>query len=99
MMNSQLLDLDNFDYDLEGRWRFAFKHRLLRLAAAGFFITEGNRLNAADDIREGRIQEQTIDSIAMGRGHELYATLSDCACSKGILLSTNLIDDDDLRHM
>ena len=55
MVHGQLLDLNNFDHHLEGRWCLAFEDRLLGLAAAGLFVAQRDCLNTANDVRQGGI--------------------------------------------
>src|SRR5688572_27981827 len=52
LVDGNALPAFDFDDDIEGRRRFAFEDRLLRAAAARFFVPEGNRLDAADQVGE-----------------------------------------------
>src|SRR5437867_224236 len=90
------LDLDQH---LERRWSLTFEHRLLRTAAPRFFVGERDGLDPADEVRQGRVEHEVFQSVAMRGRDQLHATLGDRARGGGFLLGPDLVDDHDLGHV
>src|SRR5581483_2847564 len=90
------LDLDD---DVEGRRRLALEDRLLRAAAARFLIAERDRLDAADEVGQRRVQHQVFQLGAVRGGDELHPALGDRARRGGLELRADLVDDDHLGHV
>ncbi len=66
-------------------------------APSGFFIGQGNALDAADQIGQRRIEQQIFQRVTVGGADELNAALIDGARRLGFTFPADLIDDDDLR--
>lgn len=79
--------------------RLAFEDGLLGAAATGLFVAESDRLNAADEVREGRVQHEVFECVAMGRADELDTALSDGAGGVRFQLGADFIDDDNFGHV
>src|SRR5207253_10119902 len=62
------LDLDEH---LERGRRLALEDALLRPAAARLFVGKGDRLDAADEIRERWVQHEVLERVAVRRRDEL----------------------------
>ena len=90
------LDLDEH---LECRRGLALEHALLCSSAAGLLVAQRDRLDAADEVRERRIQHEVLERVAVRGRDELHASLGDGARGGRFLLRTDLVDDDDLWHM
>ena len=90
------LDLDE---RLERRGRLAFENALLGPAAARLFVSERHRLNSANEIGKRRVQHEVLEGVAVRGRDELHAALGDRPRGAGFLLGSDLIDDDDLRHV
>ena len=91
--------LDDLDHHVEGRRRLALQDRLLRAAPARLLVAEGDRLDAADQVGEGRVQHQVFERVAVGRADQLHAALGDGAGGGGLQLGADLVDDDHLGHV
>ena len=89
-----LLDLDQH---VEGGRRAPFEHRLLRAAPAGFFIRKSDGLDAADQVGQGRVEQQVVDGPAMRRADQLDAALGNGAGGRGFQFTPDLVDHDDFR--
>ena len=90
------LDLDEH---VEGGRGLAFEDALLRPAAAGLLVAQGDRLDAADEVGERGVQDQVFQRVAVRRRDELDAALSDGAGRLRLELAPDLVDDDHLRHV
>ncbi len=88
-----LLDLHQH---FEGGWGAAFEHGLLRAAAAGFLVGQGDQLDAADQVGQGGVEQQVIERAAVGRADQLDTALGDGAGGQRLQLAADLVDDDDL---
>ena len=47
-----------FNHHIEGRWGFTFQDAFLRMTSPRLLVTKGHGLNAADKIRERRVDQQ-----------------------------------------
>jgi len=68
----------------------------LRAPSAGFFIREGDRFDAADEVGKRRIEQQIFQRVAVRRADELNAALGYGTCGDGFQFTTDLVDHDDL---
>src|SRR5262249_54271248 len=67
-------------------WRgFPFEHCLLRASSASFLIRQSDRLNAADQVRQGRVNHQVLERVSVYRCDELHTALGDRARCQGLL--------------
>ena len=98
-MNRDFIAIDDFDHDIEGRRRLALENRFLGAATSRFFVRQGNRLDAADQVGEGRVHHQVFEFVAVCGADELHASLSDRARRARFELGTDFVDHDDLRHV
>ena len=57
------------------------------------------RLDAADQVRQRRVQHQVFERVAVRGGDELHAALGDRARRGRLELGADLVDDDDLGHV
>jgi len=81
-------------------WRsLSLEDRLLRAAALGFGIAQSNRLDATDEIGEGRVKHQILERLSVGRADQLNASLCDSAARERLRLGANFVDYDDFRHV
>ena len=78
----------------EGRRGLALQHRFLRPAPPRFLIGERHRLDAADQVREGRVQHQVFEGIAVRRPDQLHAALGDRPRRLGLQFGADLVDHD-----
>ena len=69
--------LHDLDDDVERRRRLALEHRLLRAAASRLLVAERDRLDAADEVGERRVEHQVVERVAVGGADELDAALGD----------------------
>ena len=56
-------------------------------------VAQGHRLDAADEVGEGRVHHQVLQGVAVGGGDELHAALGDGAGGRGLQLRADLVDD------
>src|ERR1035437_307346 len=98
-MDSDLLAIEDLDDDIERRRRLALQDALLRASAARFLVAEGHGLDAADQVRQRRVEHQVVEVVAMGRADQLDAALGDGPGGLSLQLGPDLIDDDDLGHV
>ena len=91
-----VLDLD--DRVERGRL-LALEDALLRAPAAGLLVAEGHGLDPADEVRQGRVEHEVVEVVAVGRADELDAALGDRPRGLGLQLGPDLVDDDDLGHV
>ena len=91
-----VLDLD--DHVERGR-RLALEDALLGAPATRLLVAEGHALDAADEVRQRRVQHEVVEVVAVGGADQLDATLGDRARGGGFELRADLVDDDDLRHV
>jgi 2-keto-4-pentenoate hydratase len=68
-------------------------------SAARFVVAQGDRLNTAHKVREGRIDHQVFEQLAMGGADELDTTFSNRARCLGFELGADFVDDDDFWHV
>src|SRR5450759_142092 len=98
-VDRDLLPVKDFDNHVE-RWRrLALQYALLGAAAPRLLIAEGHGLDAADQVRQGRIQHQVVEVVAVGRADELHAALGDRSGGLSFQFRPDLVDDDDLGHV
>jgi len=98
MNRESVLVLDLYEYVERGR-SLAFEHGLLCAAPARFFVGQSNGLNAADEIRQRRIDHQIFERVAMDRCDQLDSTFRYGASGEGFLRCADFIDDDHFRHV
>ncbi len=91
-----ILDLHD---DVECRRGLALQHRLLRPSPPCLVVAERDRLDAADEVGQGRIHHQVVEVVAVGGADQLHATLGDGARGQRLELRADLVDDDDLGHV
>ena len=91
-----VLDLDQH---VERRRRLPLEHRLLRSTAAGLLVGKGHALDAAEQVVEGRVDEQVLERLAVRGRDQLHAALGDGARGRGLELGADLVDDDHLGHV
>ena len=98
-MDGDLLTIENLDDDVERRRGLALQDALLRAAAPGLLVAEGDGLDAADKVRQRRVQHQVVEVVAVGGADQLDAALGDRPGGLGLQLGPDLVDDDDLGHV
>ena len=91
-----VLDLDD---DVERRRRLALEDALLGPPPAGLLVAEGDALDPADEVGQGRVEHQVVEVVAVGGADQLDAALGDGARGLGLELGPDLVDDDDLGHV
>ena len=84
---------------VERRRRLALEDALLRAAAAGLLVAQGHALDAADEVRQRRVEHQVVEVVAVRGPDQLDAALRDRACRLRLELGPDLVDDDDLGHV
>ena len=89
----------DFDEGVEGGGCFAFEDRFAGAAAAGFFVGEGDSLDAADEVGEGGVEHEVGEGVAVGGGDELDAALGDGACGEGFEFGADFVDHDHFGHV
>ena len=89
---------DLYDH-VEGWWRLALQHALLRAASARLVVTESDALNTSDEVSQSWVQHQVVEAIAVGGSDQLHATLGDRSRSDRLSLGTDFVDHDHLGHM
>ena len=99
MVDRKLIHFHDLDDDFERRRCFALQDCLLGSALLRFLVGKRHGLYAPDEIRKGRVHQQVFQRIAVRRADQLNAALRDGPGGKSFLLDTNLIDDNDFRHM
>ena len=93
------LAIDDLDDDVEGRRRLALEDALLGPPPARLLVAEGDALDPADQVGQGRVEHQVVEVVAVGRADQLDAALGDRARGLGLELGPDLVDDDDLGHV
>ena len=91
-----ILDLDD---DVEGGRRLALEDALLGPPPARLLVAEGDALDPADEVGQGRIEHQVVEVVAVRRADQLDAALGDRPRRLGLQLGADLVDDDDLGHV
>ena len=86
------LDLDQH---VEGGRGAPFEHRLLGTAPARFLVRESDRFDAADQVAQGRVEQQVVERDAVRGADELDAALGDGARRLGFEFAADLVNDDD----
>ena len=99
MVDCQLVHFHDLDDYLESGRRFALQNGLLRAALLGLLIGKRDGLDAADEVRQGRVHQQIFQRIAVGRADKLHAALGDGAGGKRLLLDADLVNDDHFGHV
>ena len=77
----------------------ALEDALLGAPAAGLLVAQGHALDAADEVRERRVEHQVVEVVAVRRADQLDAALGDRAGGLRLQLGPDLVDDDDLGHV
>src|SRR5664280_2203703 len=90
--------LDLHDH-VERRRRLSLQDALLGPAAARLLVPEGDALDPADQVGEGRVQHQVVQVVAVGRPDQLDAALGDRPRGQRLQLRADLVDHDDLGHV
>ena len=98
-MHKNVVAINDLHDHIEGWWRLALQHALLRAASACLIVTEGNALNAADQVGERWVQHQVVEAVAVGGTDQLHAALGDRSCSNGLGLGADLVNHDHLGHV
>ena len=98
-MDGDPLAIDDLDDDVEGRRRLALEDALLGPPPARLLVAEGDALDPADEVGQGRVEHQVVEVVAVRRADELDAALGDRAGGLGLELRPDLVDDDDLGHV
>ena len=91
--------LDDLDHHVEGRRRLALQDRLLRPAPPRLLVAQGDGLDPADQVGEGRVQHQVVERVAVRGADQLHAALGDGAGRGRLQLGPDLVDDDHLGHV
>ncbi len=60
---------------------------------------ERDRLDAAEQVVEGGVDEQVVEVAAVRRAHQLHAALGDGARRHRLQRGADLVDDDHLGHV
>ena len=68
-------------------------------APAGFFIRKGDGFNAADQVRQGRVEQQVVNGLAVGGTDQLDAALGNRSGGRRFQFPPDLVDHDDFRVM
>ena len=89
----------DFHQRVEGRRGFAFEHGFAGAAPARLFVGEGHGLDAADQVREGGVEHQVGERVAVRGGDQLDAALGDRAGGQGLQLGADFVDHDHLGHV
>ncbi len=95
-MDGELVARLDLDQHIEGGRSAALEHGLLRAAAAGFLVRKRDRLDTADQVGQGGVEQQVLERLAMCRTDELHAAFGNGAGSGGLELAPDLVDDDHL---
>src|ERR1700694_4356881 len=98
-MYDYVIPVLDLDYDIEGGWRTPLQHCLLRSAPARLLIAESDCLDATDKVAQGWVLHEIFQLIAVGGSHQLNSAFGDGSCRCGFELRTNLVNDNNLRHM
>ncbi len=87
------------DHHVEGGGRLPLQDALLRAPSLRLLVTQCDRLDSADKVRERGVHHQVLETIAVRRPDQLYATLSDRASRGCFQLCAYLVNDYDLGHV
>ncbi len=68
-------------------------------APAGFVITEGDNLDAAHQVREGGVEDEVLQCIAVRSADQLNTSFGDRPGSRSLHLSADLVDHDHFWHV
>ena len=71
------LAVDDLDDDVEGRRRLALEDALLGPPPARLLVAEGDALDPADQVGQGRVEHQVVEVVAVRRADQLDAALGD----------------------
>ena len=77
----------------------ALENGFLGAAAAGFLVGQGDGIDAADQVGEGRVHEQVFECIAVGGADQLDAAFGNGAGGDGFQFAADFIDDNGFRHV
>ncbi len=98
-VDEDLLAILDLDDDVERRRRLALEDALLRAAATRLLVAQGHALDAADQVRQRRVEHQVVEVVAVRGADQLHAALGDRARRLRLELGADLVDDDDLGHV
>ncbi len=89
----------NFHHHAKGGWSLALQDRFLRVPSLGFLISQGDRLDAADEVGQRRVHYQVLQSVAMCCAHQLHSALGNSSGCFGFEFSAYFVNNDDLGHV
>ena len=98
-VDDHVVALDDLDHHVEGGRRLTLQHGLLRPPPARLLVAKGDRLDAAHQVGEGRVEHQVVEGVAVRGAHQLHAPLGDGPCGRRLQLGPALVDDDHLGHV
>jgi hypothetical protein len=98
-IHNNFITPDQFDQHAKGWRRLAFQHGFLGAAAAGLFIAQRYRLDAADQIGKSRVQHQVRQRHPMGSANQLHTTFSNRSRCAGLRFGADLVDHHHFGHM